>query len=414
MAARRSPSPDTPAPQSIPLQNLSRPPDAAASVASHSRQNSRSHRLSRFSSGHGRTPSILARRQYQSLSTESPVDTRSSPPHESGSRYDTFSPEEAHAFASAQVGLSFEGPTISLDPPRPTSRLTTVSDERDLAGNPTENLNPVSLQDDDDLTPLTTSPGRRSAMKQHPETNSGQRHDRSKRNSVSFLNPGGPSTHSRSPQGSHLGDDLPALNTGVGGARRPSFERRSSDRSRSRSPSPSPLARAGSIFRGISERVVNISNDSGMVEQTIRRKSTVRRQNQSSSAKVDEDDVEVGPDTPGDQLQQSPPSKSEKPRPSISEPPPTFFHPGPVRYQNPLKGKTLGIFGPENPLRKWLLEILTHPATEPIILILIVAQTVLLAVNAASEADYMHAKSRVWGQSGFDYAIFGLFVVYTL
>lgn len=251
-------------------------------------------------------------------------------------------------------------------------------------------------------------------MKQHSRDNSGQRHDRSKRNSVQFLNPGGSSTHNRSPRGSYLGDDLPAINTNVGGTRRPSFSRNSSDRSRSRSPSPSPLARAGSIFKGISERVVNISNDSGMVEQTMRRKSTVKRQNRSSSTKVDEDDVEIGPDTPGDQLQQSPPSNPEKARPSTSEPPPTFFHPRPVHYQNPLKGKSLGIFGPDNPLRKWLLEILTHPATEPIILILIVAQTVLLAVNAAADAEYMQTRSLEWGQSSFDYAILSLFIVYTL
>ncbi|KAK5945754.1 calcium channel protein [Knufia obscura] len=409
MASRRSPSPDNPAPQSIPLRTLSRPPDA---TAGHSRQASRNQHSSRFSIGHGRTPSILARRQYLPITTDSPVDGRVEPPLPSPSNYDHFdSPEDAHAFASAHVGLSFEGPTISLDP-------RTTSIERDFVKQPTENLNVLSPQDDDDLTPLTSNTGLRSAMRDPSGSDSGQRHDRqSKRSSVQFLTE--PSRNSRSPRASHLGDDLPTLNTGVGPARRPSASsgilrlssegRRSSERSRSRSPSPSPLARAGSIFRGISERVVNISNDSEMVEQNIRRKSTIRRTRRTSTTKQQSEDVEAGPDTPGDQLGETSPSEKL----SASGPPPAFPAPQ-IHHINPLKGKSLGIFGPENALRKWLLEVLTHPATEPIILVLIVAQTVLLAVNAAADAQYMQAESRQWGRSLFDYAIFGLFCVYTI
>ena len=88
--------------------------------------------------------------------------------------------------------------------------------------------------------------------------------------------------------------------------------------------------------------------------------------------------------------------------------------PAPVVYANPLRGKSWGIFGPENRVRKWLCEVLVHPITEPIILILIIAQTVLLAVNAASDAVYHDTRLRGWGHTKFDYAIFGLFVVYTL
>lgn len=378
--------------------------------------------------GHGHTPSLLTRRQYQSLSADSPVDSRSVPTLDDSTTYDTFSEEDRNAFASAQIGLSFEDPSPARDSYVRQNPLRPASDERDIAGNPTENLNVLSAQDDDDLTPLTSTPGRRSAMKSSNfESNSGQRHDRqTKRSSVQFLASGEPSTSNRSPRNSRLGDDLPTLNTNVGAARRSStssgilrlsWERRSSerDRSGSRSPSPSPLARAGSIFRGISERVVNISNDSGMVEQTMRRKSTVRRARRSSTVDDDDDDdVEAGPDTPGDQPNQTTPSRSEKPQPTATELPPTFFNAGPVHYQNPLKGKALGFFGAENPVRKWLLEVLTHPATEPIILILIIAQTVLLAVNAAEEAQYMQSGSREWGRYAFDYAILGLFVVYTL
>lgn len=406
MASRRSPSPDNPAPQSIPLRDLSRPPDAAAS---RSDQHSKSKDSNRFSISHGRTPSFLARRRYQPITTDFPGDSRIEPPQPSPANYDHFdSPQDAHAFASAHVGLSFEGPTVSLDAP----------EERDFANHPTDNLTVLSPQDDDDLTPLTSSTSRRSAMKESPGPNSGQRHNRhTRRSSVHFLPE--PSRSSRSPRASFLGDDLPTLNTGVGAARHSSTSsgglrlssegRPSSERSRSRSPSPSPLARAGSIFRGISERVVNISNDSDMVEQNLRRKSTVRRIRQISTAKPHSEDVEVGPASPRDPLDQ----KSSSEKITADGPPPTSFAP-PVRHLNPLKGKSLGIFGPENALRKRLLEILTHPTTEPVILILIVAQTVLLAVNAAADAQYMQAKSRQWGRSAFDYAILALFCLYTI
>ena len=179
------------------------------------------------------------------------------------------------------------------------------------------------------------------------------------------------------------------------------------------------MARANSIIREISQRVVNLSNDSDMVEQSLRRKSTVRgaRSRRGTAVAIPTDepedilpsDVEAGhrPATPLEKR----PSFDEAPMPTpITHSP---FFPAPV-YPNPLRGRSWGIFGPENPLRKFLCEVLIHPITEPIILILIVAQTVLLAVNAASDSVYHQTRSRVWGSTKFDYAIFGLFVVYTL
>ena len=83
---------------------------------------------------------------------------------------------------------------------------------------------------------------------------------------------------------------------------------------------------------------------------------------------------------------------------------------------NPLKGKSFGVFGPENPLRKRMCNLLVHPATEPIILILIITQTILLAVEAAPNvfAHQADGKQLVWGKSPFEWAILGLFVVFTL
>ena len=220
---------------------------------------------------------------------------------------------------------------------------------------------------------------------------------------------------------SRLGDDLPNLDTGSnvkrklssasGISRLETSPRASGERSRSLSPSPSPMERANSIFREISQRVVNLSNDTDMVEQSIRRKSTIRRARRGTTAGQSEDLEE---ELPSDiEASQRPLSPAEK-RPSedsVHVPPSVV--PPPV-YPNPLRGRSLGVFGPENPLRKWLCELLVHPVTEPIILVLIVAQAVLLAVNAASDAVYHQTRSRAWGSSGFDYALFGLFLVYTL
>ncbi|KAK5100599.1 calcium channel protein [Lithohypha guttulata] len=406
MNSRRSPSPDNPAPHSIPLQNLSRPPDA---LAGHSAQRSRSGHASRFSLGHGRTPSLLARRQYQPLITDSPVDARADAPSASSFDNARFEPpEDARAFANAHVGLSFDTTTTSTGRPELGPGYS---------AQPNDNISVFSPQEDDDLAPLTQSPGLRSAMKDASVKHSGQRHDR-KRSSVQFLDT--TSIPSRSPRSSHLGDNLPALNTSAGVSRklsinsgilRLSTDSRRPSRSRSRSPSPSPLARAGSMLRGMSERVVNISNDSDIVEQNIRRKSTVRRARRRSLARQDTNDIEIGAGIEEDHRNSTAASSEEKR--SDADVPPTFLAPRPVRHSNPLKGKSLGIFGPDNALRKWLLELLIHPATEPIILVLILAQAVLLAVNAAPDAQYMQPRSREWGRLKFDYAIFALFFIYT-
>lgn len=403
MTSRRSPSPDATASHAIPLQNLSKTSDVAAT---HSRQQSRNYHASKFSIGHGRTPSLLARRQYQALNTDSPPDTR---PELSNNILD--SPEDVRTFASAHIGLSFDGPSSheGLD----SHNLTTGQNS---SGRQTDSLSVLSPQDDDDLTPLTQSQQPRSVMKSSP-SNAGDRHDRHfKRSSVQFLDATPRPT--RSPRGSHLGDDLPRLSTDAGVARKSSYSsgilRLSSDERRpssSRTPSPSPLARAGSMLRGMSERVVNISNDSDMVEQNIRRKSTVHRARQRSTIRRDSDGLDTTLGYPDDQ-QDDAERTSEKI--SFSDAPPTFLAPRPMRRPNPLKGKTLGLFGPENKLRKWLLEVLVHPVTEPIILVLILAQAILLAVNAAPDAQYMESHFRQWGQSSFDYAILALFCIYTL
>jgi hypothetical protein len=275
-----------------------------------------------------------------------------------------------------------------------------------------------------DNTPLTDNKYLQPALKRGTSSAQGQRHDRGNRTSVSFADA---SSTGRSRATSRLGDDLPGLNTGVGVHRKrsstsgisrlttPSGDDNSNTaHSRERSLSPSPLARANSMLRMMSQRVVNLSNDTDMVaeQEKLRRKSSVRMPRPSFDyGRTDSTGSPLEPD-----IENLPvPSPAEEKRPSFTETRiASPITPKPPRFEpNPLRGKSLGIFSPENKLRKWLMEVLVHPATEPVILLLIVLQTVLLAVDAAPSV-YNDPRSRRWGSSRVDYALLGLFVIYTL
>ncbi|KAJ7159975.1 hypothetical protein C8R43DRAFT_1233933 [Mycena crocata] len=82
----------------------------------------------------------------------------------------------------------------------------------------------------------------------------------------------------------------------------------------------------------------------------------------------------------------------------------------------PLRGRTLGFLGPTNGLRLACFNVLVYPWTEPIILLLIILNAVILAIQSSRTltlanppliiAGYFHA----WE----DYALVSLFVVFTL
>lgn len=407
----RSP-PKATTPQSIPLQDLARPPDNDSSSEGQEQHGggSRGH-VHR----HSRTRSLLTGRRtpdYSRLDEESPTragqSSQSGRASHGGARYRDHSPvEDLDGFAAATVGLDFGRP--STPPNAGLPRPTIITTPADGDSGEVENL---FSPPDSDTTPLTEGRKFHSSLKTSSSLSRGQRHDRSGRGSAVHWNDGAAPSLQPSRM-SRLGDDLPSLDTSLGvqrklssasGIHRLSSSRDlSAERSRSLSPSPSPMARANSILRGISQRVVNLSNDSEVVEQSIRRKSSVRDQRRASASGAPPiPDIEDAP------VSTSPLEKVASYEVSpVPQPFPPAYHP------NPLLGNTWGIFGPENPLRKWLCEILVHPLTEPTILALIVAQTVLLAVNAASDAKYLETRTKTWG-TGFDYAIFALFVVYTL
>ncbi|KAK3330311.1 Ion transport protein-domain-containing protein [Apodospora peruviana] len=188
------------------------------------------------------------------------------------------------------------------------------------------------------------------------------------------------------------------------------------DRRRSRSPSTSgALSRAGSIMRAMSQRVVMISGEGDLIDQQARRERSY-----SPSADAHRSGHIPGPmlvDTSyPSQTFQIPPEKGPDPQISSAQEQAAFtLRPRGGPRPNPLKGNSLGIFAPENPLRKRLCDLLVHPVIEPLILILIVLQAILLAVEAAPDVfNPGNERPERWGSTRIDWAIFVLFVIFTV
>ncbi|KAL2269870.1 hypothetical protein VTJ83DRAFT_2054 [Remersonia thermophila] len=192
------------------------------------------------------------------------------------------------------------------------------------------------------------------------------------------------------------------------------------DRRRSRSPSTSAaLHRASSMMRAMSQRVVMISGEGDLVDQE-RRRERERERSRSRSPSVD---GRRFTETSGPMLVDTSYPSQVFPTPGEKRPDTSYFErersaPPPLRRRgplhNPLRGKSLGIFPPDNPIRKGLCDLLVNPWTEPLILVLIIAQAILLAVEAGPDV-FVDGNGRPerWGASWIDWALFGLFVLFT-
>ncbi|KAK7511325.1 calcium-channel protein CCH1 [Phyllosticta citriasiana] len=384
-------------PQAIPLQDLNRPPDNQDS-------DSPSHR--RTLSERGR--SLLRGRdsqntRYAPLRESSPPrqDTRPTRPSLTieGLRPREPSalsePGQAHSFA----GLSFEdntrhsepsliatgdprSPPVWLHPSESTPYMSRVSEE-DQPGTYDNHLSPTLGKEP--TTPVTPTGQARSSFQ-----------------SVNFLTPERTSNR--------LGDDLNHAEAGQ--SLSPNLGRSGSGgRVRSLSPVESPLKRAGTMMRNISQRVVNLSNEADLIERSIKRKTSQKDKPLDEGGEVDEQDFgnDGPPPSPSSPMSpRFPPSPVEK-SPSTRVTPAHFNW---KVHSNPLRGKSMGVFPPDNPLRMKLCDILTHPATEPFLLVLIITQTVLLTIDAARDV-YQFPRPTRWGDSWIDYGLLTLFVIYT-
>ncbi|CAH0000943.1 unnamed protein product [Clonostachys byssicola] len=169
---------------------------------------------------------------------------------------------------------------------------------------------------------------------------------------------------------------------------------------------------AGSIVRAMSQRVVNISGDEVTERQNSNRHSRSPRGSVSSRSRAPSFTGHTDTSYPS-QTENLAGGKSGEQRFSSSEIPsrPHIRQPAP----NPLKGRSLGIFGPDSVIRNKLCDVLVNPYLEPLILLLIVVQTVLLTIESAPNvfADGYGRPER-WGQRWIDWAILGLFIIFTL
>ncbi|KAI4263610.1 MAG: hypothetical protein L6R42_001245 [Xanthoria sp. 1 TBL-2021] len=394
--------------QSIPLQDLSRPPDISISdgeESGHRRSVSGRARalLGNRQSFHGR---VNTSSRYERLSENSPTRherSHSALPHVTTPRnahqspyaYEDgeMSPVNVEDFQAAMGGIVFEParPSGSSTGPPPSKRASTLgiiteSESDPVFSNPMRQIvseteeNYMSPQEND-RTPLTDSRFLQPISGASASIPSGQRHNR---------------------QGSRLGDDLPNAEAGL----RPTstYSSRSLSRSLSTSGSVSPLTRAGTIVRKMSQRVVNLSNEPDPVEPHVRRQPENKQGTLEGPPSFPAMDAYAHDERP------SSPPEVEKAPPHASS---SRFKDDWQQQVNPLKGKSLGIFSPDNWLRLWLCEVLVHPFTEPVILVLIVIQTILLAIDSAPDLESSHQTER-WQSSWLNPALLVLFVIYTL
>jgi len=406
--------------QSIPLRNLHRPPDdhyeyTEGGAQQHQRTLSdRGRDLLRHSavlaSGNHWNP------QYAPIAEASPSPTRTGPrPHVDTSAArrrhapdddEDDSPVDMSAFQAAIgfSGLSFQGET---SPPIPTP-MSSEHSFHQYASDPYPRRSPsadagfFSPTGFEDTAPLTDTRNLQPVAGSAAAPSFAQHmQDRSSFQSVRFLTPdGSPAPLVRaSGSGQRLGDDIGHAEAATAGLRT------STGRKRSLSPGgiETPLHRAGTIMRNMSQRVVNISNEPEVAERTMRRKSALHaRLQEPPSFPALPEYLHDGTSNPASPVEK-PPSPQHPRRPSAPwQAPP-----------NPLRGKTLGFIPPDSKLRMRLCDVLVHPVTEPLLLVLIVVQTVLLAVDAR-ESVFKDPRTKPWGRSPVDYPLLGLFIVYTV
>jgi len=322
-----------------------------------------------------------SRTQYQSVAEDSPVDlgsaSRSSfrPPRAE----EEVAPNDLGALAQA---MSFG---ISFNEPRSPTSLTGHSAMHDFDDAPS----------DLDNVPLDSYQSHEHNYNSHL----GAEDDTARLTDPRYLQPisgtSGAEEGTNSETGTHssrLGDDLPHVEEGR------TRSRGNSARSRSLSPSASggALQRASSMVKSMSQRVVNLSNEPEVVQQSIEREELHK------SARLE------GPPVL--------PAMADYAHDSTPELPPREKRASKNLWKyrnNPFRGRSLGILGPNHPLRLWLCDILVHPFMEPFVLVIIIVQTILLIVESANSV-FDRPLAIQWGHNRLDWVFLVIFVIYTL
>ncbi|TVY82801.1 Calcium-channel protein cch1 [Lachnellula suecica] len=444
-------NPSTP-PQSIPLRDLARPPDSV------DLGDGRQHNRGRSLLGGGSRPTSGQRSgpRYERIGDTSPSPTQRvsyrparAPPLDMNTNLPARQFHEVETPTSPvgnpadfQAAMGFAGllvPDITLS--QVPANADSLYGSRDYDGSPfgVPGEEPLEyFSPESDTAPLTDHLQPVSGAEAY--LSGGQRHDRSGSfQSVNFDTPG--ATRYR---GSRLGDELGDAEHGLSphGGRSRSQSHQSyggslspDSRNRSRSPSTTSgaFSRAGSIVRAMSQRVVNISGEAEFIgDVNARREARREQERERESSRVpsipdsiaslsDEDEVRFQPKHKADPLAAGPNYRANLPTAPVEKAmrffggaqPESSWQQEPEKPPNPLKGRSLTIFSPESRIRNALCDIMVYPLTEPAILILIMVQTVLLAVDS-SKSVYTHPRSELWGTSPIDVAILVLFIIFTL
>ncbi|KAF0398415.1 high-affinity cell membrane calcium channel [Gigaspora margarita] len=85
-----------------------------------------------------------------------------------------------------------------------------------------------------------------------------------------------------------------------------------------------------------------------------------------------------------------------------------------VKSKSVLEGRSLFIFGPNNPVRLFFYEVLSNPTIETFILFLICANIILLVIDAWDTVSPTNPRRTTWGSSFVDYGLLAIFILYTL
>jgi len=364
-------------PQSIPLQDLSRPPDSRESrspsrIVTGSGDGGAGGPLAR-----GRSASIRglgsAGRSYERVAEDSPSsatrDTNQSglysrnraPTHQpTVVEDDELSLEDP---SMLQEAIGFAGLSFGAEPAPPQRPPYQTAAHRYSLNSFSGGSSMYSHQHNDsygggysfpsaeeDRAPLTNATYLQPVDQARVGRAQGMSNSRS--GSSNDLGRAGPST-------AMLGDDLPRMEAGLRASVSSQTMGDSYSRSRSRSLSPSgaglgPLSRAGSMVRQMSQRIVNLSNEPEILEHSIRRKSSLKHA-RLTAPPLFPAMTEYAHDEP--RPSQTP--SVEKAQPLVTGGYLQRIHR--KHSLNPLRGKTLGVFPSESKLRLWLCDILVHP-----------------------------------------------------
>jgi len=411
---------------SIPLQDLSRPPEPAnVHLEEPNHRRTLSDRGRRFfnRSGTGRH-SALHHGSYKPL-VDPTAAAKSGRPSLSwtptiresdGTDHDIDEPEIGELSPLAdrggfQVAMGFAGLTVDDNQAhreafantslQASGRLRTWLEHNDsdyslpdVDSEETQNDSPPIGSDTD---PLTNTRHLQPMGATVPSTPPGQIHDRLAPSSAPFGMSASASPDSR------LGDDLAAAEAGTRTTGRGRSRSGSAMLSLSPSAAESPLHRAGTIVRKMSQRVVNLSNEPEIIEADIRRSHSQRatEMNTTHAASDASDYAHDGGRSPVGKFTAE--ATESQILPDLDW----------KLHGNPLRGKSLGLFSAQNKVRTRLCDLLVHPLTEPFILVLILIQTVLLAVESAPSV-FNDPRSNSWGTTRIDYALLALFVIYSI